>query len=69
MSDLESLLRRAKAERITCINIDSATGVTRVGAWKAFSGYTTAYHADPVMALTDALTRAISPTDLSNLLD
>lgn len=72
MTDLEELLRRAMQERVTYISIDSASGgMVRVGAWKAFSHYTIAHDADPVVALTEALTRAMAPkgaTDLTSLL-
>ena len=71
---LEDLLRRARAAKVTAISMDqSIGGVTRAGAWKAFSHFGTGYNEDPATALREALLNAIAPprnkTDLSSLLD
>lgn len=71
---LEDLLRRARASGVSAITMDRPIGgVTRAGAWKAFSHFGTGYNEDPAAALKEALLKAIAPprnkTDLSNLLD
>ena len=73
MSDIESLLRHAIANRITVIDLDTSRTTARAGCWKAFGKYHTAYHDDPIEALRDAIEKALAPppkppTDLSDLL-
>ena len=73
MSDLETLLREAAAQRVTMINIDSSARGIRVGAWKAHTNYSTAYGTDVVDVLTEAVNMAMgvkktSDFDLTDLL-
>lgn len=72
MTDLESLLRQAVAARVTVIHLDTSHSTARAGCWKAFDKYYTAWHADPIEALRDALGQAMTPkptSDLSDLLN
>ena len=63
---LDRLLQEAMTGRVTYISIDMASGVARVGAWKAPNGpYLTGESADPAEALRTALT---PQHDLSDLL-
>lgn len=83
MSDLEELLRRAVAARVTVISLDTSRSAgTYASAWKAHGSLQQAWGADPIETLRIAVEKAIAApsrppgtpapppasTDLSDLL-